>query len=159
MLPVPAPPVAYTGPGFHFRHPANWVIEEERQEDELIVTVRPDGEDGTAFWSLTILLGRPAVQPTLRAVLRAFEDEYDELDAYPAEQPISGCRAVGRDLEFVCLELLNTARLRVFRTRDFTAVLLWQATDEELPECDPAFRLLTGSLQCGWNSEADSDHE
>ena len=90
------------------------------------------------------------MQTTLRTVLRAFEEEYPELDAYPVEQEIAGRRAVGRDLEFVCLELTNTAGVRVFRTRDFTGVILFQATDSEFETCEPAFRMMTGSLTCGW---------
>jgi hypothetical protein len=158
MIPAPATPAAYTGPGFHFRYPGDWTIEEERGDHELTVTVRPhEDEEGTAFWSLTILLERPQVQPALRAVLRAFEESYEELDAYPAEEQIAGRKAVGRDLEFVCLELLNTARLRVFRTRDFTAVVLWQATDEELANYQSGFRTVTGSLQCGWQAAGEEE--
>lgn len=156
MLPASAAPVAYAGPGIHFRHPSDWVVDEERGEDEFTVTVRPEGDEGTAFWSLTLLLQRPAVQPVLKAALRAFEDEYPELDVYPAEQEVAGRKAVGRDLEFVCLELLNTARLRVFRTRDFTAVVLCQATDDEIASRSPVFQMLTGSLQCGWDDGADA---
>jgi hypothetical protein len=150
MFPAKAFPSDYTGPGFHFRYPPGWVVDEDQQDQELTVTVRPEGEETTAFWSLTILPDRPNVQQVLRAVLRAYEEDYPELDTYPVEQEIAGRKASGRDLEFVCLELLNTARLRVFRTRDFTAVVLCQAMDEELEAMEDAFRLLTSSLQCGW---------
>ena len=59
MAPAPPTPDVYTGPGFHFRFPAGWVIEEERRDDELTVTASPDDDDGTASWSLTIIPARP----------------------------------------------------------------------------------------------------
>lgn len=151
MTPAPALPDLYTGPGFQFRYPSGWFIDEDRDPDELTVTVRPDVDDGTAFWSVTIMLQRPPVQSAMRTIVRAFEDEYSEIDTYPAEQEIAGRRAVGRDLEFVCLELTNTAGVRVFRTKEFTAVVLFQATDSELEQVQSAFRLMTGSLECRWD--------
>jgi hypothetical protein len=150
MLPAPLTPDVYTGPGFQFRYPSGWTIEEERTDDQFTVSVFPDSEEGTTAWSVTLLFDRPAPQSAVRAVLRAYESEYDDLDSYPADEQISGRKAVGRDLEFLCLELTNSAGVRAFRTKDFTAMVIFQATDNELDTVLPSFRMMTGSLQCGW---------
>lgn len=147
MSPQPAASLEYHGPGFRFRHPVDWGVEEGPPEEEFTVTVRPRGET-TAFWSVTVLRDRPPPQLTLRAILRAFEEEYAELDSYPVEERIAGQEALGRDLEFICLELTNSAFVRVLRTRAFTLVILAQATDTELEECRGAFALMSGSLEC-----------
>lgn len=157
MKPAPQVPELYTGPGFHFRVPPGWEVDEERQGDDFTVTVRPLDSSLTAFWSLTVMLGRPAPQTALRTILSAYEEEYAELDAYPVDEQVAGRQAVGRDLEFVCLELTNSAGVRVFRTRDFTGVVLYQSTDTEWEDCSPAFRLITGSLECGWEAGQEDD--
>lgn len=138
----------YHGPGFRFRHPADWVVEEGPDGEEFTVTVHPRGET-TAFWSVTLLRERPPPQLTLRTIVRAFEEEYSELDSYPVEERIAGQNAIGRDLEFLCLELTNSAFVRVLRTSAFTLVILAQATDSELEECRTPFALMSGSLECG----------
>lgn len=146
MTPSPANASHYAGSGVSFQYPADWRLDEQYEEGDLTLNIRPDDE-GTAFWSLTLLGGRPTVQSALRAVVRAFEEEYEELDSYPAEQEIAGCRAIGRDIDFVCFELTNSATVRVFRTPEFTAVLLSQATDSEQKDYRPGFDFITDSLQ------------
>lgn len=152
-----APPEIYAGPGFQFRYPAGWIVEEERTEDQFTVSVFPDEEEGTTTWSVTLLFDRPAPKAALQAALSAFEEAYQDLDSYPAQEPISGRKTVGLDLEFICFELTNTAGIRVARTKSFTVLVLFQATDADLLEVRDQFRMLTGSLQFGW--EPDESEE
>jgi hypothetical protein len=137
----------YSGHGLHFRYPDDWRLSEDRAGDELAITVRPD-QDSTAFWSATLLFERPAVQDALRAVVEAFEEEYEELDVYPADETIAGRDALGRDIDFVCLELTNSAFVRVFRAASCTIVVLSQATDGELDGLLSEFQEITSSLEC-----------
>lgn len=153
---APEAQLQYLGPGFHFRYPVDWQVEASAPGDDPTVTVRP-ADDSTAFWSVTCLTSRPAPQRVLRTVLRAFEADYDELDSYPATEMIAGREAAGRDVEFVCLELTNTAFLRAVRLRDFTLLVLCQATDGELETCRDAFQLMTQSLACPGPLTDDTD--
>ncbi|MFV0445307.1 MAG: hypothetical protein ACK5Q5_17155 [Planctomycetaceae bacterium] len=145
-----AAPEIYVGPGLQFRYPSGWAVEEERTEDQFTVSVFPNEDDGTTSWSVSLLLDRPAPTAALRAALQAFEEAYEDLDAYISEERVSGRKTIGRDLEFICFELTNTAGIRVTRTRDFTALVLFQATDDDLESVRDSFRMLTGSLQFGW---------
>lgn len=137
----------YAVPGLQFRPAESWQLSEEQSERELSLTLRPEG-DSTAFWSLTLLFDRPDPQETLQSVLEAFEEEYEEIDIYPVEQRVARREASARDIEFVCLELTNSAYVRVFQTPRFTAVLLYQATDHEVDAFQPDFDAMTASIEC-----------
>ena len=64
--------------------------------------------------------------------LNAFREEYEELDIYPVAETICHRESIARDLEFVCLEMMNSAFLRAFKTDGFTVLILYQGTDREL---------------------------
>ncbi len=140
----------FSGNGISFRYPSGWQIEEQPGRTESSVTVSPEG-DSTAFWTVILLSRRPEVEETLETVLSSFEEEYEELDQYPVEEEIAHHPSLGRDLEFVCLELTNSAAVRVFRTGMFTAVILYQATDQEFETFSDEFTAITGSLRCDFD--------
>ena len=54
---------------------------------------------------------------------------------------------LGRDIEFVCFELLNRAELRAFRTAHCTVLVTCQGTDHELELLQSAFDEITCSLE------------
>jgi hypothetical protein len=55
---------------------------------------------------------------------------------------------VARDIDFVCLELLNSASIRAFRAREFTVLVLFQFTEGERDETGPILERITRSLWC-----------
>ena len=57
-----------------------------------------------------------------------------------------GTAAEGLDVEFVCLELVNTATLRALESDDFTALVLYQGTDHELEATRALLEGITSSL-------------
>jgi hypothetical protein len=137
----------YTAPGLRFRYPEEWRISEERGDGQLTVTARPPGES-TAFWSATMLAGRPDPQEAIDAVVETFEEEYDEVDSYQVNRRLSRRPARGRDIEFVCLELTNSAFVRAVQTERFTALVLYQATDQELDSIRDDLEGMTESFEC-----------
>ncbi len=50
-----------------------------------------------------------------QAALDAMRKEYDDMDAEPVRETIAGYELVGFDLNFFCLDLTNTARIRSVR--------------------------------------------
>jgi len=67
--------------------------------------------------------------------------------------------AEGVDLEFFCLELVNTASIRSFLARDFTVMILSQAEDSELESANEIFSWMRGSLDCEIFAEEDLEFD
>src|SRR3990172_6386979 len=103
----------YTAHGVRFRYPGEWQVSEQRDEGQLSITV---SSPHSSFWTLTLLEGRPDPRDIVDAVVDAFREEYDELDVYPSRVHVGSRQTVARDIDFGCLELLNSARVRAFRT-------------------------------------------
>ena len=84
----------------------------------------------------------------METALDAFRKEYEELDIYPVSETICDRDCLARDVEFVCLELINSAFLRTFRSDHFTALILYQGTDFELEMTREQLENISLSLQC-----------
>ncbi|HTI50884.1 MAG TPA: hypothetical protein VL475_08035 [Planctomycetaceae bacterium] len=133
----------YSKHGLQFRYPPGWEVSEQREEGQVSITV---SSPHTSFWTVTLLTDRPEPEDIVAAVLDAFEEEYEELDVYPSKARIGRRPTAARDIDFVCLELLNVARVRAFRTPDFTVMVLYQGTDGEFAESGPILERITKSL-------------
>lgn len=142
----------YEQHGITFQYPADWEVSEQEQEDECLITV---SGPGTSFWSVGLFRDRPHPDLVLETALAAFKDEYPDLDSYTAEDEILDQPTSGIDLEFFCLELVNTARIRSFLAKDFTVLVMCQADDTELEGSEPIFEAMTRSLDCELLSDDD----
>src|SRR5262245_40462524 len=135
----------YHSHGVQFRYPDDWELSEQEAEDQIAITVSsPD----TAFWTVTLFRGRPDPGAVVAAALDAFHEEYRELDDYPSQARLCKRPTVARDVDFVCLELLNSAGIRAFRARAFTVLVLYQFTEAERDETGPILERITRSLSC-----------
>src|SRR5579871_4830271 len=135
----------YRSNGVMFRYPGGWELSEQREGEQLSITVSsPD----TAFWTVSLFPDRPDPADIIAAAIDAFHEEYDELDEYPSKVRLCRSPTVARDIDFVCLELLNTAGIRAFRARDFTVLVLFQLTEAERAELGPVLEQITRSLTC-----------
>lgn len=142
----------YEQHGITFQYPADWEVSEQEQQDECLITV---SGPGTSFWSVGLFRDRPHPDLVLETALAAFKDEYPDLDSYAAEEEILDQPTSGIDLEFFCLELVNTARIRSFLAKDFTVLVMCQADDTELEASEPIFDKMTRSLDCELLSDDD----
>ena len=133
----------YQAHGVTFRYPSIWEVSEQARPDELTITV---SSPETAFWSVTLLYERPAALSVVQAALEAFDEEYDQLDIYTVKETLCERPTVARDVEFFCLELLNSAWLRAFTTNGATVLVLYQATDLELDRVGDIFDAISQSL-------------
>lgn len=118
----------YSGFGLQFLYPDDWELSEEVDDEQASITV---SSPETAFWSATVIRNRPDPHSVLRAALRAFEEEYEELDIEEAEEAIGDHQSAAAEVNFVCLELTNTAILRVAAMPHFTLLVLYQFQDAE----------------------------
>ncbi len=134
--------------GLKFSYPADWEVEESREPGRFSVTV---SSPATAFWTLYIDFDSPDPEEMLEGAINAYREEYEELDLYESSAAVAAFPTLARDLDFVCHELLNVARIRVFETEDFTAAVVYQLHDKELEENGAALDAVTRSLM--WDPE------
>ncbi len=146
------PEEVYRGPGVTFRYPAGWELAEEARGDERSIHVQ---SEGSAFCSITLLPTRPTPLRAVEAAVDAFREEYAEFDVYPVETRLARRAAVGRDIDFICLEMSNTACVRALRTARFTLLLLFQSNDHELDQTRSAFERICETLDCDTDLAAD----
>ncbi|MEX1095796.1 MAG: hypothetical protein WED34_07080 [Planctomycetales bacterium] len=135
----------YADHGVRFHYPDDWSLAEDRLEAGVCITV---AGEGTSFWSISLYEERPRPEDVIDSAVEAFREEYDELDAYSVEARLAGVPNAARDLEFVCLDVLNTACLRSFPAADATAFVLYQGSDRDLEETREALERISASLVC-----------
>ncbi|MEW4488634.1 hypothetical protein AB1L42_11160 [Thalassoglobus sp. JC818] len=133
----------YRKHGIVFQYPQGWeTMEQQTPDNDLTITV----SDGAAFWSITLLWERPDVEHVLNEARSALEEEYGEVETTPVTTTLGDREAEGLDLNFVCLELINSVILRAVRTGRFTAFIMAQLTDHEREFYRPTFDEITASL-------------
>lgn len=145
---------SWQGHGFRFQYPTGLAVSQEGNDFEHSVTV---AITATAFWSLTIVLDGPRVESVLESALDAFRQEYNEMDVYPADQSICGQPATGRDVDFLCQDLTNFARIRVFQAGGRTALVLAQGSDYEREDVVGVMDALTAGLEVSSESSSAAD--
>lgn len=134
----------WQGEGVRFDYPDIWELDEQRDGDDVIVTV---STEGTCFWTLRILPGCPPPPDVVESCIEGYRQEYGEIESSETECRVAEMPAWSRELSFECLELLNTAGLHSVRTSDFTLLVWWQGTDHELQPLRRVFEGMTGSVR------------
>lgn len=134
----------YAANNIRFNFPANWTVEESRDEEQTTVTVQ---SEATAFWSVTIFDQPQDAQHVLDQVLDTLKDEYGTLDIYEVEARICGLSGISIDVEFICLELVNGAFLRSIPADGRHLLVYYQATDHELETIKVVMEAMSHSLQ------------
>lgn len=135
----------YRNHGISFTYPEEWSLSEESAGSTVALTVA--GPE-TSFWSLWLMYECPDPEQMLNSAVAAFSDDYDEVDVFQSvgqqcEYPCQEC-----EIEFVSLELINTACLRAFQTDRFSVLILHQGTDRELDYTRKDLEAITESLEC-----------
>lgn len=137
-------PAVYERLGIRFEYPENWQLdEEEGQGAERAVSVF---SPGGAF--LSVIADAPEVDTRrlAEAALSAMQQEYEGLDFEEIEETIADFEAVGYDINFICLDLTNTAAVRAIRTDHATYLVFYQAEDREFDAIRHVFQAITMSL-------------
>ena len=99
---------------------------------------------------------RPDPEEVLETVVSAFVQDYEDVDVTSAIDNLAGLPSLGRDLDFVCYDLVNSAVVRAFQTSDQTIMVLYQGTDHELESTRDQLHAITASLKC---DDEDIDDE
>ncbi|MCA9248057.1 MAG: hypothetical protein KDA42_13105 [Planctomycetales bacterium] len=136
-------PEHFSKHGIRFTYPENWELAEEPVGEGQTVSVT---SRGGAFWWLSIYPVGRNVAEIARAMLEGLRAEHQGADIEPVVEVFEGQEMVGYDINFVCLDLINTAIIRGFQTTQASYVMLWQAEDHEFEQVRPVFQAITKSL-------------
>ena len=136
--------------GISFEYPDDWELAKEVDEKNREVQISVYGPE-SSFWMISLFFVAIPPEDLLTQSVKVFQDEYEELDTYEVTTTLAGKECIGRDIEFVCSELINSAYLRVFQTELFTAFVLYQGTDQELASTLKDLEAISASLECFGN--------
>jgi hypothetical protein len=133
--------------GLSFQYPDNWAVDvSDAAGRHAAVTVHsPDG----GFWSVSGHAAGGPPDTLARAVLGQMREEYRDLDAEPGVDEVAGHVLPGFDMNFYCLDLTNTARVRTLATPRVIYLIFCQAEDREWDRIAPVFAAMTASLVAG----------
>ncbi len=140
--------------GVRFVYPDEWSLTEDDHGRDVTLHLQTEG---TAFWSLSLLASRPTADEAVEAVVAAFREVYPDLDIYKGPELMVDGPAAGCELDFVCLDLVNSAVVRAEMTSEFTAVVVYQAENREFDTLRPEFEQVTGSLKYANDEEAAAE--
>ncbi|MEY4186186.1 MAG: hypothetical protein RIT02_1220 [Planctomycetota bacterium] len=139
----------YSGHGVRFLFPGYWEVREERDGDDVILTA---AADDSCFWLLRVIADRPSPEQVLQDCLQALQEEYEDLEQQQEPLLVAGRRALGCEVTFSCLELLNAAGFCSVRSGAATLLIWWQCTDHELADVRPVFQKMTQSV--AWTADS-----
>jgi hypothetical protein len=138
--------VSYEGNSVSFQYPEVWELDEQIDEDDgsvlIMITV-----DDTCFWALKVMPECPSPTDVVESCVTGYREEYEEVEASQVNPTLAEMPATGRDVEFTCFELINTALLLSVRCEEFTLLNWWQGTDHELESLRPILDQMTSSVR------------
>lgn len=135
----------YAKHGVRFQYPSNWALTEQSNDEETTISLQ---SDGTSFWTLMLFNSRPGLDEVLDTVVAAFEQDYEDVDVTSVVDSVCGVPSLGRELDFVCYDLVNSASVRAFQTSESTVMVLYQGTDHELETTRDQLVAMSSSLIC-----------
>jgi hypothetical protein len=134
----------YEKDGISFRYPAQWKLEQEESDNGWTVLLQ---STGTAFVTITLDTDMPSLEEVLETALKTLRSDYPTLEAEPCVETVAGQLAMGHTIQFFALDLTTTCYTRCFHCEQGTVLVLCQADDQELEECEPVFRAILASLR------------
>lgn len=137
-------PAIFDRSGIRFQYPENWDVDEQEsfQQSAHVTVYAPGG----GFWSVALHPSSSSPEDLVKAAAAEMKREYDCLDVEPSQAQVAGNDSVGYEINFICLDLLSTARVHSFSAKWSTCVVMYQAEDREFERLEPVFRAISHSL-------------
>lgn len=130
--------------GLSFRYPADWKLEHERADNGWTVTLQ---SPGAGFAVVQMDYNMPDPRQMVHEALETLQGDYPTLDADAALETIAGEMALGHDVEFFSLDMLNTAWTRSFYGLAGTVFVLCQTSGADEKDYEPEMRALCASMR------------
>lgn len=142
----------YDEHGVQFEYPDAWELSHEHHDGDITITIE---SEGTAFWMLSVLQGRPVAEDVIEAALDSFKAEYDTVEVYDSADRICMLPTIAKEIDFYELEMVNRASLRACETDNTTIFVMLQMSDTERAEIGPLMKAISESLM--WDDGEDED--
>ncbi|MGL4511857.1 MAG: hypothetical protein ACRCT8_02095 [Lacipirellulaceae bacterium] len=134
----------YDKSGLHLAYPENWTLDESTDSGARVELTL--SSPNTAFLTLAHYPGLLDLEGLADQALAALRGEYPDLESSPASESFGETPLLGYDVNFICLDLINTALVRTGHFGAGTLLVLAQAEDRELPVAEQVFRAILTSL-------------
>lgn len=128
--------------GIKFLYPENWRIVDEGIDD-MPRTVSVQSPNG-AFLAFFVYEGDVDLRELVGEAVEAMRAEYQDIETEEVLQPDDA--DYGFNIDFYCLDLIITARIRGALMPGKSVVWQCQAENREFDECELVFRAITASL-------------
>jgi hypothetical protein len=142
-------PAIYDSLGVKFMYPENWTLD-DGADDESLPDARHNSvtiySPGGAFWSLAIYPPADSATDLAAEVMRALRTEYDNLDVATITEAVEGQDLIGYDMNFIYLDMTNTAVVRALHAPRATYVVYYQSEDRDLVATKAVFEAITASF-------------
>ena len=126
-----------------FEYPTEWDLEEQTDGKDVTISIQ---SPQTSLWSLTLLTDKPDRNRVLQTAIAAYEDEYPDLEIETVTDSVLEIDHLAKDLYFLQYEFVTRVGLRVFTVGNRTALVWFQAADQELKTTRPMLDAITASL-------------
>lgn len=146
-------PAQFNKLGIRFTYPDNWTVDESSaMEGAASVTVYSPTD---SFWSVSLHPDDVEPEELVRSGTAALRETYPDLDVEEFCETVQGRVVIGADVNFICLDLTNTAQIRVFESANCVVVVYCQADDRDFDMLGPVFQAMTVSLLAGMPTPHD----
>jgi hypothetical protein len=130
--------------GLSFAYPDDWNLELEQADNGWTATVQ---SPGTAFALIQLDRDLPEPELMVEEALETLRSDYPTLEAASAIETLAGEMAIGHDIEFFSMDMLNTCRTRSFYGGAGTVFVLCQASGADREDYEGVLRALTASMR------------
>jgi hypothetical protein len=133
----------FTRSGVRFQYPDNWKLEVQDSGDGWSATVSsPD----TAFLFLSYHADQDDPAALADAALEAMRETYPDLESETTVESLANTPAIGYDLDFFMLDLINSCRIRALSVHVGCLLLMSQCVDDEQAGNGEVLRAIGASL-------------
>lgn len=130
--------------GLSFTYPDDWRLELTPEANGWTATIQ---SPGTAFAVVQLDSSLPQPRDVVTQALEALREDYPTLEAEPTMATLAGELAIGHDIEFFSMDMLNTCWTRSFDGLAGTIFILCQASGVDQEDYLPLLHALLGSLR------------
>lgn len=131
--------------GIRFEYPGDWQLQTEPHEDSgwTVTISSPD----IAFVLVSMLPDVDDAHQVADEALSSLKSEYAQLESTPAQLTIANHQAIGYDIDFISVDHVVFAQIRVIDTIHGCLLILMQTSDQDRSWNEPVMNEILESVK------------